>query len=100
LKTQQKRKFPINAQLADLLNSIRPEHEDPEALVFPSKERLFHSLAQLHEPGLGQGDSVLCLILSIGTLIRAAIHFVGEHVTFADESERVEDMAIESPVSP
>jgi hypothetical protein len=24
----------------------------------------------------------------------------GEHVTFADESERVEDMAIECPVSP
>jgi integrase len=41
LKTQKKRKFPVNAQLAELLNAIRPEPENPEALVFPSKEGYF-----------------------------------------------------------
>lgn len=41
LKTQQSRKFPINAQLAVLIDSIRSEVCDPEALVFPSPEGKF-----------------------------------------------------------
>lgn len=38
LKTQEKRKFPINAQLAELLQSIKPVKADPDALVFPSRK--------------------------------------------------------------
>lgn len=38
LKTQEKRKFPINAQLAELLQSIKPVKSDPDALVFPSRK--------------------------------------------------------------
>lgn len=36
LKTQKSRKFPVNSQLAELLESIKPEVYAPEALVFPS----------------------------------------------------------------
>jgi integrase len=36
LKTQRFRKFPINAQLNELIQSIKPDPCDPEALVFPS----------------------------------------------------------------
>jgi integrase len=39
LKTQKMRKFPINPQLAELLDSIKPETVDPEALVFTSPRR-------------------------------------------------------------
>ncbi len=38
LKTQKLRKFTINAQLAEIITSIKPENFDPEALVFPSPE--------------------------------------------------------------
>lgn len=38
LKTQEKRKFPINAQLAELLQSIRPAKCEPDALVFLSRK--------------------------------------------------------------
>ncbi|MBD1843774.1 DUF3596 domain-containing protein [Cyanobacteria bacterium FACHB-63] len=38
LKTQEKRKFPINAQLAELLQSIKPAKAAPDALVFPSRK--------------------------------------------------------------
>lgn len=41
LKTQKQRKFPINAQLADLLASIQPEVSNPNALVFPSPDDKF-----------------------------------------------------------
>jgi integrase len=41
LKTQDKRKFSINSQLAALLEKIRPLKCNPEALVFPSpKDKL------------------------------------------------------------
>jgi integrase len=36
LKTQERRKFPCNASLQSLLQSIKPEQCDPESLVFPS----------------------------------------------------------------
>ncbi|MGB7413702.1 MAG: site-specific integrase, partial [Thermosynechococcaceae cyanobacterium] len=36
LKTQQSRRFPINAQLSELLDTIRPEGCKPNNLVFPS----------------------------------------------------------------
>jgi integrase len=36
LKTQQSRRFPINAQLRELLATIRPENYKPNDLVFPS----------------------------------------------------------------
>lgn len=35
-KTHKARKFPCNASLQRLLQSIKPENCDPEALVFPS----------------------------------------------------------------
>nr|WP_277874291.1 site-specific integrase [Nodosilinea sp. FACHB-131] len=41
LKTQKLRKFPVNAQLTELLESIKPASADPEALVFPSRESKF-----------------------------------------------------------
>ncbi|MBD1915472.1 MULTISPECIES: site-specific integrase [Cyanophyceae] len=41
LKTQKLRKFPVNAQLTELLESIKPASADPEALVFPSREFKF-----------------------------------------------------------
>lgn len=34
-KTEPRRTFPINSQLNEFLNSIRPENVNPEALVFP-----------------------------------------------------------------
>ncbi len=36
LKTQERRRFPCNASLQSLLQSIKPENCDPEDLVFPS----------------------------------------------------------------
>ncbi|WP_035986997.1 site-specific integrase [Leptolyngbya sp. KIOST-1] len=41
LKTQKLRRFPVNAQLTELLESIKPASADPEALVFPSREFKF-----------------------------------------------------------
>lgn len=41
LKTQSKRKFPINPQLNTLLKAIQPRTADPEALVFPSPKNRF-----------------------------------------------------------
>lgn len=41
LKTQKSRKFPVNAQLAALLDAIKPESKDAEALVFPSPKGYF-----------------------------------------------------------
>jgi integrase len=41
LKTQDKRKFPVNAQLSALLEKLRPETYNPEALVFPSPKSKF-----------------------------------------------------------
>lgn len=41
LKTQPSRKFPINAQLMTLIDSIKPEQDEPESLVFPSPEGKF-----------------------------------------------------------
>lgn len=41
LKTQKSRRFPINAQLTQLLESLRPEGCKPESLVFPSPEGKF-----------------------------------------------------------
>jgi integrase len=41
LKTQQTRKFPINAQLTELLQAIKPEPYNPESLVFPSPDGKF-----------------------------------------------------------
>ena len=41
LKTQRSRKFPVNAQLAKLLEKIRPDTVDPDALVFPSRSNRF-----------------------------------------------------------
>jgi integrase len=38
LKTQERRKFPVNSQLATLLKAIRPFKYDPETLVFPSRQ--------------------------------------------------------------
>ncbi len=38
LKTQERRKFPCNARLQALLESIKPEGCKPSALVFPSVE--------------------------------------------------------------
>lgn len=36
-KTHKARKVPCNAQLQELLKSIKPENADPESLVFPAK---------------------------------------------------------------
>lgn len=36
LKTQERRKFPINSQVAKILESIKPTHCVPNSLVFPS----------------------------------------------------------------
>ena len=41
LKTQRFRKFPVNAQLTELLQVLRPEAGDREALVFPSLKGKF-----------------------------------------------------------
>ena len=41
LKTQNARKFPINAQLSTLMQSIRPDNYGPESLVFPSPNGKF-----------------------------------------------------------
>lgn len=41
LTTQKYRKFPVNAQLTTLLNSIRPEHPNRDAFVFPSPKGKF-----------------------------------------------------------
>lgn len=41
LKTQKARKFPVNAQLAELLKQIKPELATSDALVFPSPENKF-----------------------------------------------------------
>ena len=41
LKTQKSRKFPINAQLAKLLEQIKPEQVSPDTLVFPSPDGKF-----------------------------------------------------------
>lgn len=38
LKTQQERRFPINAQLATLLNNIKPTDAGPDTLVFSGPE--------------------------------------------------------------
>jgi len=38
LKTQKSRKFPINTQLQELIETIRPEHVEPEDLIFPSPQ--------------------------------------------------------------
>lgn len=43
LKTQERRKFPCNPSLQALLKSIKPEHCNPESLVFPG----FHGAAFL-----------------------------------------------------
>ena len=41
LKTQKLRRFPVNAQLSNLLGAIQPTPADPDALVFPSRESQF-----------------------------------------------------------
>lgn len=41
LKTQKYRKFPVNAQLSALIESIRPFNAQPDALVFPSPKQTF-----------------------------------------------------------
>ncbi|MBE9136193.1 site-specific integrase [Nodosilinea sp. LEGE 07088] len=41
LKTQKMRRFPVNAQLTELLNSLKPTSADAEAFVFPSRETKF-----------------------------------------------------------
>ncbi len=41
LKTQKFRKFPINAQLAELLEAVKLEAKNPEALIFPSPDGTF-----------------------------------------------------------
>lgn len=38
LKTQRKRKFPINEQVRQILESVRPETPDPNEFIFKSKE--------------------------------------------------------------
>lgn len=35
LKTQERRRFPCNAQLQELLKSIKPENANPDDLIFP-----------------------------------------------------------------
>ncbi|MDZ4874974.1 MAG: Tyrosine recombinase XerC [Chroococcidiopsis cubana SAG 39.79] len=35
LKTQERRRFPCNEKLKNLLQSLKPEHYDPEPLIFP-----------------------------------------------------------------
>lgn len=41
LKTQERRKFPINSQVAKLLDSIKPADCNPHSLVFPSPDGKF-----------------------------------------------------------
>ncbi|MDX2216871.1 MAG: DUF3596 domain-containing protein [Oculatellaceae cyanobacterium bins.114] len=41
LKTQKSRKFPVNAQLSELMKSIRPLDVQPDTLVFPSPKGSF-----------------------------------------------------------
>lgn len=41
LKTQQSRRFPVNAQLNQLLKGIKPERCKPDTLVFPSPSDKF-----------------------------------------------------------
>ncbi len=41
LKTQERRKFPINSQVARILQSIKPAHCAPNSLVFPSPKGKF-----------------------------------------------------------
>lgn len=41
LKTQERRRFPCNTSLQDLLKSIKPNNCDPESLLFPSPEGNF-----------------------------------------------------------
>lgn len=36
LKTQEKRKFPVNLQLQEFIESLKPTDLDPETLIFPS----------------------------------------------------------------
>ena len=38
LKTQQQRRFPINLQLKEILNSIQPDHYKPDDFIFKSKQ--------------------------------------------------------------
>lgn len=42
LKTQKLRKFAINAQLAEIIMSVKPENFDLETLVFPSPKGKFY----------------------------------------------------------
>ncbi|KAM3110114.1 Arm DNA-binding domain-containing protein [Phormidesmis sp. 146-33] len=37
LKTQKRRRFPVNEQMRSLIKSIKPDRLNPEALVFPGK---------------------------------------------------------------
>ncbi len=41
LKTQKSRKFPINAQLRDLIATLKTENTNPDSLVFPSPKKKF-----------------------------------------------------------
>lgn len=41
LKTQERRRFPINNQVAQILQSIKPAHCSPNSLVFPSPRGSF-----------------------------------------------------------
>jgi integrase len=41
LKTQKKRDFPINSQLQEILDEIRPEDVNPESLIFTSPKGKF-----------------------------------------------------------
>ena len=41
LKTQERRKFPINSQVAKILQTIKPAHCDPNSPVFPSPKGNF-----------------------------------------------------------
>lgn len=41
LKTQANRKFPINAQLKDLLDTLKPEDASPDTFIFPGPRRRF-----------------------------------------------------------
>ncbi|MEM9217084.1 MAG: tyrosine-type recombinase/integrase [Cyanobacteria bacterium P01_F01_bin.150] len=51
LKTQRSRKFPINAQLTQLLQAIKPQHCDSETLVFPSKKGRFINWSNFNTRG-------------------------------------------------
>jgi integrase len=45
LKTQKNRRFPVNAQLQDLIETLTTENVQPDDLVFPSVEN--HKLCNM-----------------------------------------------------